>query len=48
MGKGAGIPTDLKIKIARHFEDNGYTKKSRLDAQSLYKTHAKSDRFLHR
>ena len=35
-GRGAGIPVELKKKLAEHFEANGYTRKSRTEAPTLY------------
>ena len=48
MGRGAGIPIDIRIKLAKHFQDNGYNKKSRAAAQKLYEELSKSERLLHR
>ena len=48
MGRGAGIPIEIKKKLAEHFEKNGFTKKSRLEAQTLYESLSNSDRYLHR
>ena len=33
MGRGA-VPLEIKIKLAEHFKANGFTRKSRDDAQT--------------
>ena len=46
MVKGAGerIPLDIKVKIARHFEANGFNKRTRLSAEEMYYELSKSSR----
>ena len=48
MARGTGIPIELKRKLAEHFEKNGFTKKSRMEAQTLYESLSNSDRYLTR
>ena len=48
MGRGAGIPIEFKKKLAEHFEKNGFTRKSRKEAQTLYESLSNSDRYLTR
>ena len=35
-GRGNGIPMNIKQRIAQHFKDNGFNKRSRLSAEELY------------
>ena len=48
MGKGRGIPIEIRIKIARYFEEHGFDKNSKLAAREMYKELSKSDRFISR
>ena len=46
MVKGAGerVPLNIKVKIARHFEANGFNKRTRLSAEEMYYELSKSSR----
>ena len=46
MGKGGGerIPLDIKVKIAKHFEANGFNKRTRLSAEEMYYELSRSSR----
>ena len=48
MGKkrGEGISVEIKRKIAEHFTEHRYNKKSRTEAQKIYAEMAKTDRKL--
>ena len=46
--RGKGIPIEIRIKIARYFEEHGFDKKSRLAAREMYEELSKSDRFIDR
>ena len=48
MGKGRGIPMEIRIQIARYFEEHGFDKKSKLAAREMYKELSKSDKFISR
>ena len=48
MGRGKGIPIQIKRKIAKHFEENGFNKRSRLEARIIYENCTNSDRFFDR
>ena len=48
MGKGRGIPIEIRIQIARYFEEHGFDKKSKLAAREMYKELSKSDKFISR
>ena len=46
--RGKGIPIEIRIKIARYFEEHGFDKNSKLAAREMYKELSKSDRFISR
>ena len=48
MGRGEGIPIEIRTKIARYFEEHGYGKESILAAREIYEKLSKSDRFIDR
>ena len=46
--RGKGIPIEIRIKIARYFEEHGFDKDSKLAARKMYEELSKSDRFISR
>ena len=48
MGRGQGIPIEIRRKIAKYFEEHGYDEESKLAAREMYAELSKSDRFIDR
>ena len=48
MGRGKGIPIEIRKQIAQYFEENGWDEESKLGARDLYEKLSKSDRFIDR
>ena len=48
MGRGQGIPIEIRRKIAKYFEEHGYDEESKLAAREMYEELSKSDRFIDR
>jgi len=48
MGRGKGIPIEIRRKIAEYFEEHGFNEESKLAAREMYEKLSKSDRFVNR
>ena len=48
MGRGKGIPIEIKKKIAEFFNENGFNKKTRKAAREIYEDSSKSGRYFDR
>ena len=48
MGRGKGIPIQIKRKIAKHFEENGFNKRSKREARKMIEDLSNSERFFDR
>ena len=48
MVRGKGLPFGIKRKIAEHFQENGYSKTTRISAQQLYEDLTKTEKILDR
>ena len=44
MGRGKGIPIEIRRKIAKHFEENGFDEKTRKQAREIYENSSNSKR----
>ena len=42
MGRGKGIPLEIKIEIAKIFEKDGFNAQTRISAEELYDKLSKS------
>ena len=45
MGRGKGIPIEIKQKIAKHFVENGFNKRSKREAREIFEKMSNSERF---
>ena len=48
MGRGEGIPIEIRKKIAQYFEEHGFDAASKLAARKIYEELSKSNRFLNK
>ena len=48
MGRGKGIPLEIKRKIAQHFDEHGFNKSARKSAQDMYDKMSETPRLLDR
>ena len=48
MGRGKGIPIEIRRKIAKHFEENGFNKRSKREAREIFENMTNTDRTFER